>query len=198
MNRKRKLARRRDELTLDWEKVEFFFNGHVEGMSRSGCSVFATKEEARASWEAHRAAIMRMWETGLPDECGSWWLDSGYKGPRLGVRPWAWWMFDAPEPRRRIIGFCSNGCFGQGDIAAATEESIRFYWERFDKDDAEAKAGGQLPWNGMGLTRGENRYLTDACFESEREYLARLNLLNEREQAMTEDELLAAVRASYA
>lgn len=197
MNRKRKIARRRDELRLDWEKVELFYNGHVSGNSRSGGSVFATEEEARASWETHRAAIMRMWERGLPDDCGSWWLDSGYRGPRLGVRPWAWWAFDAPEPRRRIIGFRSCGDLGTGEISLAGEESIRFYWERFEKGDADAKAGGQFPWNGMRLNFGKNRYASDACFESESEYLTRLGLLNEDEKAMTEDELNAAATAAY-
>ena len=60
---------------------------------------------ARADWETHRAELMAYWcqdpagWTSDPSE--PQWIQAEPGGP--GSRPWAWWTFEAPEPRR-IVG----------------------------------------------------------------------------------------------
>lgn len=71
------------------------------------------------------------------------------------ARPWAWWVFDAPEPRREAV----DG--GSGD-------------------DAEAWLGSPAWWAGFHETPpGPSR----GC-ESFREYLARLDLLTLEEREL--------------
>ena len=69
--------------------------------------------EARKRFEAVRAEMIELWE-----DSRSWlmfeWLEPGniphitgyvqndLKGPGKCTRPWCWWEFSAPEPRRQI------------------------------------------------------------------------------------------------
>jgi hypothetical protein len=48
---------------------------------------FAGAAEVREAWADHGAAILADWIRARP-----------------GTRPWAWWRFGAPEPRRCIVG----------------------------------------------------------------------------------------------
>jgi len=63
--------------------------------------------EERASWERHRDELMEFWlqdpeewEKANPDR--DQWVEPVPGGP--GTRPWAWWEYDAPEPRRVYPG----------------------------------------------------------------------------------------------
>lgn len=53
------------------------------------------REAYRVAWEIFREQILADWIREEPDAAGR-------GGP--GTRPYAWWMFDAPELRRRIDG----------------------------------------------------------------------------------------------
>lgn len=48
---------------------------------------FPTPEDRRTAWEDLRDEIMGEWIQKHP-----------------GTRPWGWWQFEAPEPRRRVDG----------------------------------------------------------------------------------------------
>lgn len=48
-------------------------------------------------WRRHRTALLRWWTADPGDQGGS----IRPSGP--GTRPWAWWHFDAPEPRRILF-----------------------------------------------------------------------------------------------
>ncbi len=60
--------------------------GYLEGwellIGPGGRSAFASDAARRAAWQAHREEILKRWEHGYP-----------------GMRPSAWWRYDAPEPR---------------------------------------------------------------------------------------------------
>jgi hypothetical protein len=59
-----------------------------------------TAEEVRAAWVSMGDALLAQHLAGVEDlgDAGS--VLAAERGP--GTRPWGWWEFEAPEPRRQI------------------------------------------------------------------------------------------------
>ncbi len=94
------------------------------------------------------------------------------------TRPWAFWCFDAPEPRRRINGVHPfENPERKEAITAALEK-----WP-----------GHVLYTSANELTHGKPAHLivdddVSAKYETEREYLTRLNLLTDHERSLDASE----------
>jgi hypothetical protein len=81
---------------------DFFNDGYAYGDNPDA----ETLKRMRADWKRHRAELIAEHlapvyhdpDTGEP-KYGS---DAG-----PGTRPWGWWAFEAPEPRRLISGRCT-------------------------------------------------------------------------------------------
>jgi len=57
-------------------------------------------EEARRDWEANKAELLAYWLQDPIEWARTNVSQFGYPRPGApGTRPWAWWWFDAPEPR---------------------------------------------------------------------------------------------------
>jgi hypothetical protein len=84
---------------------------------------------------------------GIPAECNE--LGIAYPG-RPGTRPWAWWRFDAPEPRRQVVRYV-------------------------DPDGNELRSEG--PADHFGRPRTFNGFLPEDMYETELAYLRRRGLL---------------------
>ena len=97
---------------------------------------FESEAQMKAVWQKHRAAIMKMIsrDTGYPID-----------GFNAGTRPFAWWCFDAPEPRRQLSG--------------------------------PAPSPGGLTYQGLPRLWETGEDCNAAVFETELEYLTRLDLL---------------------
>ncbi|MDX9861651.1 MAG: terminase large subunit [Rhodospirillales bacterium] len=83
--RKSRRRRRRSTDAPTW-LVERLASGH-DFAFLDGRQPEISREELAAAWERLRAAILADWIRERP-----------------GTRPWAWWEFDALEPRRQISG----------------------------------------------------------------------------------------------
>lgn len=127
-------------------------------------------EAVREAWEIFRDEILHDWIRDKPQY-------PGYYGPGPGTRPWAWWKFDAPELRRRIDG--KPHPFENPDrIAAIAEREIKF--------------------PGFAQTANKTYFGTSSClfmrddfgaeYETQQQYLERLDLLLPGERELLEDD----------
>ena len=89
-------------------------------------------DSKRQAWERHRETLLGYWAgstTATPSTPGAR-GDLGKPRPGgPGTRPWGWWQYDAPEPRRRITG--------QGEPAEGSPLAfgIPTRWRSIDPDD---------------------------------------------------------------
>lgn len=138
-----------------------------------------TEDELREVWTVLKAELMAEWFTGEPipntlDERGE-----------LGCRPWAWWAFDALEPRRVLVGQENSKSgyspwrFFRPDTPA---ETIRREWPaKFAKLSAAHAAGQSQREYYFGIP---NPRCDAAQYESETDYLTRLGLLTDLERRL--------------
>lgn len=164
MARPRRKARE-DRLTADqWDELCTGESGFTEA------SAFESEAERRGRWQRHREDLLRWWTRGpdAPDPPADrfWARTPG----EPGTRPWAWWEYDAPERRRLTdpdrlrehVAARRNTPEDTPDRAVETARNwtgeSRFGIPRRDED------GNVYRWGYVG-------------FESEREYLERLDLL---------------------
>lgn len=89
------------------------------------------------SWQRLRGQILADWIREHP-----------------GTRPWAWWAFEASEPRRQIAG-----------------------GEARQPDQETGRPGDQALWRGIPPCWGAAQFADPPLYETEAEYLARLGLL---------------------
>jgi hypothetical protein len=65
-----------------------FGDGVFDAFRLWGAAIRGNLDELRALWNLNGAELLREW------------IDDGHPG----TRPWAWWLFEAEEPRRAISG----------------------------------------------------------------------------------------------
>jgi hypothetical protein len=59
-----------------------------------------TREELAEAWEDLAEELLEQWTvSGIPDDVATW---IAGEPARPGTRPWAWWAFDSPGPRRQV------------------------------------------------------------------------------------------------
>lgn len=152
----RRRAKRKSEGYNEWHVLQL-----QEGFDLWGAAgplgAFGNDDEfdepaARAAWEILREQIMADWIAQHP-----------------GQRPWAWWRFDAPERRRRIDGI--QHPFDDRIRKKKFDEMEPHFWARRHAND--------LCFGVPRLT--STRDEATAKYESEAEYLRRLNLLTPAE-----------------
>ena len=106
---------RQGQLTVAVERR--LLTGHWFPMGSEGFPE-PSESELEALWETHRDTLMRKWFAGYEGEGGAF------------TRPWAWWAFDAPEPRRLLSGTCEPAdkslWFG---VPAAWGKTVKPVWE---------------------------------------------------------------------
>ena len=84
-NSTERISRTSVDQGLTPEQLEFLFLGETE----DGVYNYLWSSEAQEElWETHRDEVLREW----------------LKEYEAGTRPFAWWKWDAPEPRRRVGG----------------------------------------------------------------------------------------------
>jgi hypothetical protein len=85
-NRRRRLQSRRDDVRSERTEIRLL-DGHdfpfMDPINPDAPEM--TEDELRAAWEDLRDELLPAFIAQHP-----------------GQRPWAWWAFEAPEPRRRI------------------------------------------------------------------------------------------------
>jgi hypothetical protein len=114
------------------------------------------RPDAHAEWQD-------AWDARRDELLAEWLVDPR----RHGTRPWAWWAFDAPEPRRHTGGGGSTS--DAKYIPGSTRvEHQRFIIARAPTPNCER----------VFLAESEPR----PTWESESDYLQRLNLLSEVER----------------
>jgi hypothetical protein len=97
---------------------------------------------------------------------------------RPGERPWAWWGFDAPEPRRIVGWVCDEDDHDDDCDGSHYAVDGRDLLPAADDPDLPQWAKGM--WFGCPVTFDGHRY------EDEYDYLSRLNLLLPEEKAIFE------------
>jgi hypothetical protein len=114
---------------------------------------FLTSVERQALWAIHRDAILSAWIAEHP-----------------GTRPWAWWKFEAAEPRRCVVG---------AELLMSTREPTdwEFVW----------RAAHGVP---AFLQSRPSGYLGLPTVESQATYLDRLGLLAAEERSALADDAL--------
>lgn len=111
------------------------------------CRAYFLQDRARTLWNANRAELLAEWITDRP-----------------GSRPWAWWKWDAPEPRRRRLG-------GTGrPWASSLSFGLPTYWRRAGEMETLLAAFEPID------------PADPPTFESQAAYLDRLGLLVEGER----------------
>jgi hypothetical protein len=110
--------------------------------------LYRSPEKMKRDWIKHRSNLMKQAHEKL--------------GP--GRRCWAWWKFEAPEPRKRIGG--------RGIAAIETPKCPQ--WAR------ELSFGRPVVWD------ADYADATETWFESQRDYLIRLKLLTPEEKKILE------------
>jgi hypothetical protein len=123
--------------------------------------------EVREAWEIFREQILIDWVRREP-------RPGGHGGPF--TRPWAWWYFDAPERRHRLNGVHP---FDNPE----RQDHIREFDE---KHPGSARDACSLYFGLPGMLVIHDDF--EAVFESEQEYLIRLNLLVDFECRLLEAE----------
>ena len=152
MARKKIKAKNRREPTPAW-LVEYLISGKEPGIKEPGClECFQIRgdkirggDQVQDVWKKERAGIFKHCKLNTP-----------------GQRPWAWWEFDAPEPRLKISG---------GGLPS------------------HEKYPSVLPCFFMGVSRYFNDIDENdpPIYESEAAYLKRHNLLSKSEELLLSD-----------
>lgn len=84
------------------EMREGLLDGHFFGITTSrGSGLPADMAAVEAAWRAHGAKLVEYWASDPEGHEGTL-LEPAPAGP--GHRPWGWWAFEAPEPRKRVGG----------------------------------------------------------------------------------------------
>jgi hypothetical protein len=109
----------------------------------------------QAAWESLRGELLSVWTKEHPN-----------------TRPWAWWTFEAPEPRRRVNGV--------HPFENPARERLVKRWKAEHHDIAEREAY-RLHWGCPNCLMLPDDF--DAEYEPEPEYLRRLKLLTDEETA---------------
>jgi hypothetical protein len=88
------------QLLLDGPEAVLIAGEGFRGLTHFAASAAeraASMGDARAAWVIHGPALLRWWLGEGEDATRKPWAWVAPGGP--GTRPWAWWQFDAPEPR---------------------------------------------------------------------------------------------------
>jgi hypothetical protein len=142
----------RREYTAD--EISQLLTGHEEmGGTGFGCA-FRCEIDLDAANEAWQA---------LRDE-----LLPEFIAEHPGQRPWAWWAFDAPERRRRLDGVHPFDI--EGEFYEKCPDRLNGPWP----PECPMETWFGLP--------SPHRFGTFGEYESERQYLTRLNLLTQNEK----------------
>jgi len=168
MPRKR-LTAKRPEAELSPELKEFFETGE---MSASG-------------YLMDIAIRQKIWTAVKKDFLKGWIID------HPGTRPWAWWKWDSPEPRKRIGGIGDPSHEHLKAILPHYEFGLPTQWvTKFDEEYYNGRARdihrNLIPSN-WKLGDFEGRAIdarNPPTFESEASYLLRLKLLVEGEKIL--------------
>lgn len=135
-------------MVVDWLD-DFLVDGAEPAMDAPGVNIFIFIDPGQAAieaWREHGARVLARFVRDHP-----------------GTRPWAWWLADAPEPRRRLGG---------------TGDPLRFARLAFGVPDSWQTAAHA----GSCMARGVPVDPRDPpVFESEATYLKRLALLTPAE-----------------
>jgi hypothetical protein len=153
MPRKRRHAKLRRE-TLSTGVRAHLEVGHLSGGEKPEGWLevyFLGSKERQVLWELHRAAILSAWIVHHP-----------------GTRPWAWWMFEATEPRRCVVG-------AELLMLKHDPDDWQFVWH----------AAHGVPAFRQSRPRG---YVGFPAVESQARYLARLGLLGVEERTRQADD----------
>ena len=134
------------------------------GIAQRGYPAFESEQLARHCWEDLRDEVLADWIAERP-----------------GTRPYAWWKYDAPERRQ-----CLNQVHPFDD--PEREEHIAQMLER--SPNMETQSFYELYYGTPGSLVAPNDF--SCLFETESDYLARLDLLTEYER-----EEIAAGRGSF-
>jgi hypothetical protein len=149
--------------------------GDAYGEDRRGRRAFEA-DAARADWEAVREELLAYWISDpggwRPLDDVSLFRQCRPGGP--GSRPWAWWTWDAPAPRRVVACWSSAG----GPLVEIDPADVPGLdladWPRLWREEPR--------WRHFYLgMRNPHPGVLD--FETEREYLARLGLMTASERA---------------
>jgi len=139
------------------------YNEHHRGQLLHGSDVFGDAfgngddmdvEAFKAAWELFRDRLLSEWIAANP-----------------GTRPAAWWILEAPEPRRRIDGI--QHPFADRIRRQRVEAMPAHYFARRHVNDLYFGLPRVI------FTRGEST----AKYETEAAYLHRLGLLTDAERA---------------
>ncbi len=164
---------------LSWDRVELLFTGVV--YFPGDAPTFESAEHARKTWANNRAQLLAWWFAGVPSNEPITPALHQFTGPRSLCRPFAWWRFDAPERRRITSIEVAHEADGRTTFSrrAATADDTARIWanaaeraEQFDRDEPDF-------FGAPGIVSGVGGF----TFESERDYLARLDLLTEAERS---------------
>lgn len=113
---------------LSREQKEFLLAGWGLG------GEFPDEAAMKTAWEENRAELMAEWFTPR----GDYTVDPmHWKEHGLGTRPFAWWKFDAPEPRKVLRG---PGIVEPPNVPKALYESEASYLFRLNLLTREEKA----------------------------------------------------------
>jgi hypothetical protein len=134
---------------------------------------------AQADWADHRDALMAYWcqdpAAWILDLSESHWVQAKPGG--LGTRPWAWWTFEAPQPRRLVARWTAEGRVIPLDLDTPPELDVAD-WPRLWLTQ-------RWRYFYFGMRTPAPGYVE---FESEYAYLTRLGLLPPEEHAARETE----------
>jgi len=99
-NRRRRLQPRRGDVTCSPWMAWKLATGHEMDFLLPRGQEKPTAEEVRAAWDAVGDALTAQHLAGVEDTADVGSVLAAERGP--GTRPWGWWEFEAPEPRRRL------------------------------------------------------------------------------------------------
>ncbi len=140
MPRLRRRSKRQPAPMAD-HQLQTLTRGFPARRTQAGMAFYGDRDAQRCLWEANREPLLE------------WWI-----GEHPGRRPAAWWLFDAPEPRRRVAG-------PEGAERAALLDEMNAKWP-----------GLRTMWTSFGLPKSHLKLMGDK-YESEIDYLRRLSLL---------------------
>ncbi len=89
---------------------------------------FDSDAQRRQAWQRHRDELLTYWTTPADPDAPRGDLGSPRPGGP-GLRPWGWWRYDAPEPRRLVAGI------GESVDGSPAAFGIPSRWRQLDGDD---------------------------------------------------------------